>query len=203
MMEPFIAFLDLTRAPLLPKAMGPLQVLLSLGANVIAVDLDRDAIWKRIIETARNSPGRLIFPVKVPPPQLTTDEQIFKSAGCNLFTDTPEIANWLSTLEPSKTFVIGSYAYLDGERHVRVSLAMDAIVDSVCRRRKTTTALAYLCSPTDVFVVDKATRDAAVTNYKKASVGVKLLAGLTRLFVKTVRGVWGWGGGRGGRRSKL
>jgi hypothetical protein len=37
-----------------------------LGANVIAVDLDRPNIWKRLIDIARNSCGKLYFPMKVP-----------------------------------------------------------------------------------------------------------------------------------------
>ena len=70
----------------------------------------------------------------------------------------------LPALSPSRslaflpTFLVHhSYAYLDGEKHVRVSIAMDAIVQGVIEARKgtTTTSLAYLCSPTDVFVVDK------------------------------------------------
>ena len=36
-------------------AMGPLEVLLALGANVIAVDLNREQIWRRLITLARSS----------------------------------------------------------------------------------------------------------------------------------------------------
>ena len=32
------------------SAMGPFEVLMSLGANVVAIDLDRPFIWKRLIE---------------------------------------------------------------------------------------------------------------------------------------------------------
>lgn len=46
------------------SAMGPLLTLLSLGANVIAIDLDRKGIWDRLIRETRNSPGTLIFPLK-------------------------------------------------------------------------------------------------------------------------------------------
>jgi hypothetical protein len=35
-----------------------------LGANVIAVDLDRPKIWERLISIARNSCGTLYMPVK-------------------------------------------------------------------------------------------------------------------------------------------
>jgi hypothetical protein len=44
--------------------MGPLLTLLSLGANVIAIDLDRKGIWERLIRETRKSPGTLIFPLK-------------------------------------------------------------------------------------------------------------------------------------------
>ena len=46
------------------SAMGPLLTLLSLGANVIAIDLDRKGIWERLIRETRKSPGTLIFPLK-------------------------------------------------------------------------------------------------------------------------------------------
>lgn len=42
-----------------------------------------------------------------PSAELTTDELLFANAGANLFTDTPEIANWLANLMPDKDFTIG------------------------------------------------------------------------------------------------
>ena len=52
-------------------------------------------------------------------------EQDMALAGADMLTQTPEIAHWLAQLgQPLDLF---SIAYLDGERHVRVSLAMDAI----------------------------------------------------------------------------
>merc|ERR1712127_547813 len=46
------------------SAMGPLHVLLALGANVIAIDLDRPGIWKRLIGLAKKSSGTITFPIK-------------------------------------------------------------------------------------------------------------------------------------------
>ena len=46
------------------SAMGPFKVLMSLGANIIAIDLDRSGIWKNLITYARNSPGSITFPMK-------------------------------------------------------------------------------------------------------------------------------------------
>eukprot|EP00045_Choanoeca_perplexa_P010842 m.112504 g.112504 ORF g.112504 m.112504 type:complete len:779 (-) comp15412_c0_seq2:1424-3760(-) len=166
------------------SAMGPYLVLMALGANVVAVDLDRPQIWERLITIARKSSGTLIFPTKKPTKELTTDEELFANAGANLFTDTPEICNWLKTLMPKESFIIGGYAYLDGEKHVRVSLAMDAIKSGVIAARKTVTTLAYLCSPTDIFVVDSATRDAAKANLKSTGGAVGIMASVMRIFMK-------------------
>ena len=43
------------------------------------------------------------------------------------------------------------YAYLDGAKHVQVSLAMDAIMAGVSEKRDVN--LAFLCSPTDAFTI--------------------------------------------------
>jgi len=54
---------------------------------------------------------------------------------------------------------VGSYAYLDGEAFVRVALAMDAVASTLIDRRgKDNISLAYLCSPTDVFMRPLETR---------------------------------------------
>lgn len=149
------------------SAMGPLQVLLSLGAHVIAIDLDRAPIWERLVGMARNSCGKMTFPLKVKESDVTSDAEMFANAGSNLFTQTPEICNWLKTIHKGKDLVIGSYAYLDGEAHVRVSLAMDAIMSEVAAARpKGSVTLAYLCSPTDVFVVDEEANQAVKANLR-------------------------------------
>ncbi|CAB9497952.1 3-hydroxyacyl-CoA dehydratase 2 [Seminavis robusta] len=149
------------------SAMGPFLVLMALGANVIAVDLDRDFIWKRLIKIARLSSGSITFPLKVPQDECKTDDDLFKNAGCNLFTHTPMIRDWLLDLYPGKDFTVGSYAYLDGARHVQVSLAMDAICKDLSEKRKA--SLAYLCTPTDLHLVPKEAYEAAKANYKSYS----------------------------------
>lgn len=45
------------------------------------------------------------------------------------------VSNRLKTVSPDKPLVVGSYAYLDGELHVRLSLAMDAIVRGLTESR--------------------------------------------------------------------
>jgi len=155
-------------------AMGPLQVLLAHGANVIALDLDRAPIWDRLIKLVKDSPGTLIFPLKKPQEGLK-EHEICASAGCNLFTQTPEIKNWLLTVEPNKPLIIGGYAYLDGALFVKVAMAMDAIIKGVLEKRKDT-ALAFLCSPTDVFVIPEAAHKAMVENNKSAPAWQKFIA---------------------------
>jgi len=151
------------------SAMGPLHVLMALGANIIAIDLDRPNIWKRLIGIARASSGSITFPLKVEQKTCTTDDELFAAAGCNLFTHTPMIRDWLLDLYPkNKPFTVGSYAYLDGALHVQVSLAMDAICRDLSEKRKGT-SLAYLCTPTDLHLIPKEAHDDAEAYYKEYS----------------------------------
>jgi hypothetical protein len=148
------------------SAMGPLHVLLSLGANVIAIDLDRPMIWKRLIELARKSTGTMTFPLKKGQKSIKSDDELYENAGCNLFTHTPMIRDWLMDLYKGKPFTVGSYAYLNGALHVQVSLAMDAIVRDLSEKRPGT-SIAYLCTPTDLHLVPKEAYDASLENYKE------------------------------------
>lgn len=150
------------------SAMGPLLVLLALGANVIAVDLDRPNIWKRLIGLTKKSSGTITFPLKQEQSRLKSDDELYANAGCNLFTHTPMIRDWLMSLYPGKSFTVGSYAYLNGALHVQVSLAMDAIVRDLSEKRKGT-SLAYLCTPTDLHLVPEEAWNASVANYKEFS----------------------------------
>ncbi len=150
------------------SAMGPLHVLLALGANVIAVDLDRPFIWKRLIELTKKSSGSITFPLKEDQKSLKTDDDLYASAGCNLFTHTPMIRDWLMDLYKGKAFTVGSYAYLNGALHVQVSLAMDAITKDLSEKRPNT-SLAYLCTPTDLHLVPVEAFRAAEANHEEYS----------------------------------
>ena len=149
------------------SAMGPFLVLMALGANVVAIDLDRPGIWKRLIGIAKKSPGSLTFPMKKEQSACDEDE-LYASSGCNLFTQTPMIRDWLLQLYPGSKFTVGSYAYLNGAAHVQVSLAMDAICRDLTEKRKGT-SLAYLCTPTDAHLIPKEAFDAASENYNAFS----------------------------------
>ena len=150
------------------SAMGPFPLLMALGANVIAIDLDRDFIWKRLIGVAKASPGTLTFPMKIPQADCKDDDTMYGASGCNLFTETPKIRDWLLELYPGKAFTVGSYAYLNGALHVQVSLAMDAISRDLTEKRKGT-SLAYLCTPTDLHLIPQEAHAAATAHHKDYS----------------------------------
>ena len=145
-------------------AMGPFEVLLDLGLNVVAIDLDRQPIWTRLKEKAVNSPGTLFFPTSSNGNEPNID-------GCNLLTDFPAVAHWLAFLMPGYSMTIGNYAYMDGKNFVKIVLAMDCISSYVLREREVVdpgerrTSLAYLCSPTDVFMWPKEAYAAAKRNF--------------------------------------
>merc|ERR1712057_82588 len=145
------------------SAMGPYEFLMNHGANVIAVDIDRPHIWKKLITIAENSCGTLTFPMKKP----KASENLADNVGCNLLTETPEIRNWLQSVHKGKSLVIGSYAYLDGALFVKLSMAMDAIAKDLVQSRKNT-ALAYLCTPTDCHIGTAAANAVATKNYKRS-----------------------------------
>lgn len=149
-------------------AMGPFLVLMALGANVIALDLGIPRIWERLMKVAESSSGTLIFPLKEPQGNSTTEE-LWGRAGCDITVETPEICNWVKTLLPEKELIIGSYVYLDSEAFVRVSLACDAVIRTACEYRKVKPAVAFLCTPTDCHVVQQPTYKASEANYNELS----------------------------------
>ena len=83
--------------------MGPLEILLKHGANIIAVDLDRSFIWDKLIKKARDSCGTLYMPVKRGALESMqakegTDSfytELAKVSGCDLLCATPLIRNWI------------------------------------------------------------------------------------------------------------
>lgn len=144
--------------------MGPTRSLLRWGARVHAVDLPRPALWERLLATARSTAGSLRIPIaltdKGAPPFVLgglvhpdDDATVAARAGADLLRQTPELATWLG--ETEQPFVLGTYAYADGATHVLLSMAADAIVSELLSHR-TDITLAYLATPTDVFMVPMA-----------------------------------------------
>ena len=169
------------------SAMGPIHVLLEHGANVIACDIQSRGPpgggdgpwrgpWENLIKWTRNSCGTLTLPV----PEGTdldkiSDAALAKVAGCNLLTQTPEIANWLVSLRPDERFIVGNYTYLDGGLHVQLSIACDAIISKLAAERKEKTMACFLCTPTDDHVVPAATAEAVRKNQKNSPLWQKII----------------------------
>ena len=166
------------------SAMGPFNLLRDLGAHIIAVDLDRPQIWKRIIESVEDSTASVTFAMKEPFKDQKGDD-LYKLCGANIMNDTPDICMWLKDALPKvcagKPVTVGGYAYLDGELHVRVNLACDAIMNSVITHYGAkNTRLANLCTPTDAYLIPKAANEAAAKFYKNAPLWLKVLQPLAQ-----------------------
>jgi len=159
--------------------MAPTRSLLRWGARVHAVDLPRPGIWERLTAITRNTAGSLRIPIALDddgnPPFVVEgdvhpddDATICGAAGVDLIAQMPEIRTWLA--ETEQPFVLGTYAYADGAQHVRLSMASDAIVTSLVGQRNDIT-LAYLATPTDVFVVPMECVDASRKRWENRGIG--------------------------------
>jgi hypothetical protein len=146
--------------------MGPLTALLRWGASVAGVDLPRPALWQRVLDTARRGAGTLLVPVAEGGGDLSA------CAGADLVGEVPAVADWLGDLPGAP--VLGNYVYADGATNVRVSMAVDALTLRLQARRPGL-ALAFLGTPTDVFVVPGEAVAASVAAYADRSRTAKLL----------------------------
>ncbi len=140
--------------------MGPMRSLQRWGADVVALDLPNEAVQERLVEAAQAGAGTTYLPDRIVT-QSSTD------TGADLLHDLPAVAEWLDTL--SGRLVVGNYCYADGGDHVRVSMAADALAAHLLAERPTT-ALAYLATPTDVFVVDEEEIAQADAAYRRRSI---------------------------------
>eukprot|EP00008_Paramoeba_atlantica_P011436 CAMPEP_0201475872 /NCGR_PEP_ID=MMETSP0151_2-20130828/1207_1 /ASSEMBLY_ACC=CAM_ASM_000257 /TAXON_ID=200890 /ORGANISM="Paramoeba atlantica, Strain 621/1 / CCAP 1560/9" /LENGTH=754 /DNA_ID=CAMNT_0047856079 /DNA_START=76 /DNA_END=2337 /DNA_ORIENTATION=- len=148
------------------SAMGPLEFLLQHGAHIVAIDLNRDFIWKKLINRVKKSCGSMTFPYKSDKVLGEDSEEMYGCAGADLLKDTPEIARWLTSLKYEGGVTIGNYTYLDGALHVQLSVACDGIIERVCKYHKQT-SVAFLCTPTDVHVIPKEAHDEMGRNAAK------------------------------------
>lgn len=129
---------------------GPLTWLAKWKANIIAVDLNHDRVWNKILNTVLQGNATLYAPSLNAIDAQASIRTLAETLGTNLLTHVPEIAQWLMQFE--EDLDLAATAYLDGEKHVRVSLAMDAIMSHVSQQ-KPKTSLMYMCTPTDVYAV--------------------------------------------------
>ena len=129
---------------------GPFRWLMRWRANVAAVDLRRPRTWERLVQHALEGNGRLLAPLAASAPAAADASAWAPLAGADLLTQTPELAAWLGSL--GADLDVAALAYLDGEKHARVAVAMDAIGVALARARPGTT-LGFMATPTDLFAV--------------------------------------------------
>ncbi|MFD2090797.1 hypothetical protein [Blastococcus deserti] len=150
--------------------MGPLTALLRWGARVAAIDLPRPQVWERVLDTARRGAGTLLVPTGHG--AGGDGRGLSRSAGADLITEVPAVAEWIPGLPG--TPVLGNYVYADGATNVRVSMAVDALTTRLQGARPDT-ALAFLATPTDVFAVPAEAVEHSVRAYAGRSRTAKLL----------------------------
>ena len=134
--------------------MGPVGPLLGWGARVAAVDLPGPAMWHRLLKLAESSAGTLVLPtgsVDGDPPGSAGGDPA-AAAGVDLLVQVPAIADWLAGLDGR--LILGNYLYADGGAHVRLSVAADLLGRRLTDARPDS-GLAFLATPTDVFVVPR------------------------------------------------
>lgn len=149
--------------------LGPFDFLARRRAQLVAVDIPRPAIWKRLIATVRAGNATLHLPLRRAVGS-GADDELAQHAGADLLRETPEIAAWLDGF--SAPLTIGAYAYLDGAKHLRVAVAMDALQSRRSQARDTT--LAMLGTPTDVCAVPSEVMQAAHARYGQRPLSARL-----------------------------
>ena len=130
--------------------MGPVASLLGWGAEVIGVDLPRDATWQRLAALAAAGAGRL------------------HGVRADVTADPGSVAQLLIDRNlRGRRLVLGNYVYAPGGAHVLVSAAVDAVTAEVVARRGDAT-LSFLGTPTDVYAVPDEVVSAADRAYWRA-----------------------------------
>jgi hypothetical protein len=142
---------------------GPLGWLSRWRARVIAIDLPRAAVWRRIAALAVAGNGSLTVPLGRPSPAADAASDAWvANAGADLLAEAPRVAQWLCAQRgPLDVAALG---YADGERHLRLSLAMEMVQVAACAVDPRT-SLAWMATPTDVFAVPEATAQRAMTAF--------------------------------------
>ncbi|MQY31072.1 hypothetical protein [Nocardia aurantia] len=123
--------------------MGPLEPLSEWGADVLALDVPVPAVADRIAGIARRGAGSVTVP------QRDSDGV----AGLDVAVAVREAGAWIQAAAAGdRQLVLGMYGYADGPRHVAVTAAADLLATRLLRQRPGT-ALAYLGTPTDAYLV--------------------------------------------------
>lgn len=144
---------------------GPLTWLAKWKTNIVALDLPNPAVWQGILNTIQAGNATLYAPSHEA--AKSDDIQVLATQlGANLLTEIPEICKWL--LQNPHDLDLAAIAYLDGEKHVRVSVAMDSIMSEVSAQ-KANTSLMFMCTPTDVYAVPEEVIAASKAKYEQRS----------------------------------
>jgi hypothetical protein len=160
---------------------GPLGWLARWRARLVAVDIDRPAPWQRVVRLVAEGNATLLAPLRAPLARGESTEDWSAHAGADLLRETPAIAAWVRAVTAGGPAPdVAALAYLDGERHVRVVLAMDAVQRAVCASRHDA-SLAFLATPTDVFAVPGETARAALDAWAQRPAVSRALQGSLRL----------------------
>lgn len=152
---------------------GPLTWLSKWKANIVALDLPNSRVWSKILDTVQQGNATLYAPSAEAMPQNTETAILKEKLGANLLTQIPEIAQWL--VKNEHQLDLAAIAYLDGEKHVRVSMAMDAIMQYVSAQ-KADTSLMYMCTPTDVYAVPEEVIHASADKFTQRSKAQQLIS---------------------------
>lgn len=153
---------------------GPLDWLARWRARILAVDVPAAGPWNRILRTMREGNGTLHAPVATGSAWRSEElEQGWQEGlGANLLNQAPAIARWLRQFDTPLD--VGCLAYLHGEQHTRVSVAMDAIAEAVQQSDPAST-LAYMATPTDSFAVPESVADRVMKAWQERSVITRML----------------------------
>ncbi len=161
--------------------MSPLEPLSSWGADVVAIDRPIEGISQRIETLARRGAGRTTIP-------LADGDR----PGLDIVHSPAQARDWIAGLAAGEELVLGMYAYADSGMHVRVSVAADMIASDLLARRPQT-ALAFLGTPTDAYlvpeeVVEESRRAYAARRVRRVLQGPLRLASAGRLFAPAYTG---------------
>ena len=145
---------------------GPLPWLAKWKANIVALDLNNERVWSKILNTVLQGNATLYAPSLKAVESTNSIRENAETLGVNLLIHMPEIAHWLTQFK--ENLDLAAIAYLDGEKHVRVSMAMDTIMSYVSEQ-KVNTSLMYMCTPTDVYAVPEEVIKASQDKFKRRS----------------------------------
>lgn len=162
--------------------MGAFGMLLDLGAHVIAIRTRNPKNWDKMEQTAKGKCGTLYLPF-----EPTGEDQKDTQRGCDLMAEPLRIRNWLATLLATDAnlsqlsdVTCCMLTYLDGEKHVRISVACDFIMRSLeleLAKKNQSLRYSFIGTPSISTVVSKEMADSCEANRSNSSWYVRASAG--------------------------